>query len=144
MVAIWYKTTTSYVENFSGLKNQLVYHNLWYVYVYKVKLETIVKGNPKLPFSVATTPSYKGGCYSFPWISLPLIRTLWRWVLSKEVSSNIFWVFGMTWPGIESHSPWPLANSLPTRKLAGMCVCVYIYIYIYIYTFLSFSKSPTH
>ena len=33
---------------------------------YKVKLATIVEGNPKAPFSIATTPMCRGGRYSFP------------------------------------------------------------------------------
>ena len=61
-----------------------------------------------------------GGRYSFPWIA-PLypqyIRTLYCRVLSKEVSSTIFKVFGMTQPGIELRSPGPLANTLPTRPM---------------------------
>ena len=36
--------------------------------------------------------------------TLSLIHTLYCWVLSKEVSSTIFKVFGMTWPGIEPQS----------------------------------------
>ena len=32
----------------------------------KKKLATIVEGNPKAPFSIATTPMCRGGCYSFP------------------------------------------------------------------------------
>ena len=32
-------------------------------------------------------------------------------MLSKAASSTIFWVFGMTQPGIEPRSPGPLANS---------------------------------
>ena len=36
----------------------------------KVKLATIVEGDPKAPFSFATTPRCRGGRYSFPWISL--------------------------------------------------------------------------
>ena len=36
-------------------------------------------------------------------------------MLSKEKSSTIFWVFGMTRPGIESRSPRTLANTLSTR-----------------------------
>ena len=32
----------------------------------KVKLTTIVEGNPKAPFSIATTPMCRGGRYSFP------------------------------------------------------------------------------
>ena len=47
--------------------------------------------------------------------TLPLIRALYCWVLSKEVSSTIFKVFGMTWLWIEPRSPRPLANTLPTR-----------------------------
>ena len=33
------------------------------------------------------------------------------------ISSAIYWVFGMTWPGIETQSPGPLANTLPTRPM---------------------------
>ena len=32
----------------------------------KLKLATIVEGNPKAPFSIATTPMCRGGRYSFP------------------------------------------------------------------------------
>ena len=32
----------------------------------KVKLTTIVEGDPKAPFSIATTPRCRGGCNSFP------------------------------------------------------------------------------
>ena len=35
-------------------------------YKSKVKLATIVEGNPKAPFSIATTPMCRGGRYSFP------------------------------------------------------------------------------
>ena len=39
--------------------------------MYKVvKLVTIVKGDPKAPFSIATTPRCRGGCYSIPRIAL--------------------------------------------------------------------------
>ena len=36
-----------------------------YIYIY-IKLATIVEGNPKAPFSIATTPMCRGGRYSFP------------------------------------------------------------------------------
>ena len=35
----------------------------------KVKLATIVRGDLKAPFSIATTPRCSAGCYSFPWIA---------------------------------------------------------------------------
>ena len=47
--------------------------------------------------------------------TLPSIRTLYCWVLSKKVSSTIFKVFGMTRPRNEPRSPGPLANTLPIR-----------------------------
>ena len=33
------------------------------------KLATLVKGNPKAPFSIATIPGYRRGPYSIPWIA---------------------------------------------------------------------------
>ena len=33
------------------------------------KLSVLVKGEPKVPFSIATTAMYKKGCHSFPWIA---------------------------------------------------------------------------
>ena len=36
----------------------------------QVKLETEVEGDPKAPFSIATTPRCRGGRYSFSWIAL--------------------------------------------------------------------------
>ena len=35
----------------------------------KVKLATLVEGDPKASFSIATTPRCRGGCYSIPWIA---------------------------------------------------------------------------
>ena len=37
--------------------------------VVKVKLATIVEGDPKAPFSIATTPRCRGGRYSIPRIA---------------------------------------------------------------------------
>ena len=44
-----------------------------YIYIYihgGVVLATIVKGDPKAPFSIATTPRCRGGRYSLPRIDL--------------------------------------------------------------------------
>ena len=35
----------------------------------KVKLATLVEGDPKAPFSIATTPRCRRGHYSFHWIA---------------------------------------------------------------------------
>ena len=55
---------------------------------------------------------------SLDYSTLSLQRTLYCWVLSKEVSSTILWVFGMTWPGTEPKSPGPLENTLHTRPMS--------------------------
>ena len=58
-------------------------------------------------------------CYT-----LPLIPPSYCWVLSKEASSTIFKVFGMTRPGIETRSPGPLANTLPTWPMNAIEECL--------------------
>ena len=92
-----------------------------YSIVYIIMLATIVKSDQKAPFSIATSPRCRGGCYSFPWID-PLypwyVPFFYCWVLSKKVSSTIFGVFGMTRPGIEPRSPGSLANTLPSRSMS--------------------------
>ena len=52
----------------STLKGYLM-PNLLYIYIYKVKLATVVEGDLKAPISIATTPRCRGGHYSFPWIA---------------------------------------------------------------------------
>ena len=41
-------------------------------------------------------------------------------MLSKQVSSTIFWVFGMTQTGIKPQSLWPLVNTLLIRSMAQL------------------------
>ena len=85
---------------------------------------TLVEGNQKAPFSIATTLRCRGRVklLSLDCSTLPLIRTLYCWMLSKEVSSTIFKIFGMTRSGIELRSPGPLANTLPTRPMSWLKV----------------------
>ena len=81
----------------------------------------MVEGYQKASFSIAITNCVcRGLLISLDCSTLPSIHILYCWVLSKEVSSTIFKVFGMTRPGIESRSPrpkyinffFPLKNSL--------------------------------
>ena len=53
-------------------------HNDIYIYIYisKVKLATIVEGDPKAPFSITTTPRCRGGRYS-----IPRIAPLYPWTV---------------------------------------------------------------
>ena len=75
---------------------------------------TVVEGDPKAPFSIATTLRLWEGCYS-----IPKIIPLYPWsipynaeCLTRKVQVTIIWVLGMTRPGIELRSPVPLANTL--------------------------------
>ena len=40
-----------------------------YDYILVVKLATVVEGDSKAPFSIATSLRCRRGCYSFPWIA---------------------------------------------------------------------------
>ena len=68
---------------------------------------TLVEGDQKDPFSIATTLRCREGHNSIPWIT-----PLYPWPWPYNASSTIFWVFGITWPEIEPWSPEPLANTL--------------------------------
>ena len=85
------------------------------IYIYKVrKVGDRCRRRPKgsLFYSYHTMVWGGSAILSLDCSTLPLRRTL-CWVLSKEVSNSIFWVFGMSRPGIELRSLGPLANSLP-------------------------------
>ena len=49
----------------------------------KVKLMTVVEGDPKSPFSIAFTPRGRGERYSFPWID-PLTLDTYLVMLSVK------------------------------------------------------------
>ena len=74
------------------------------------KLATVVDGDQKALFSIATTPRFWGERYSFPWIDNYLV------LLSVKQGGIgiIFKVFSMTRPGIEPRSPGLLDSTLPT------------------------------
>ena len=73
-----------------------------------VKLATVIDGDPKAPFSIATTPRWRRGHYSFPRIDSNLIMLN---VKLRGIKYH-FYVFSMTRHGIEPRSPGPLANTL--------------------------------
>ena len=59
--------------------------DLWYIYIYisKIKLATVDKGDQKAPFSVATILRCRGGHYSFPWIT-PLYPRYVPYIMSVK------------------------------------------------------------
>ena len=86
-------------------------------------LATVVEGDPKAPFSIATTPRCRGGHYSFP-----LIAPLYPWYVPYNTKCEArryqvpfsLKVFGMIRPGIEPQSSGPLVDTLPTRPISWL------------------------
>ena len=64
--------------------------------------------------------------------TLPLIHTIYCWVLSKEISSTIFEVFGMTQPGIETQVSWTIDDTLTTRPMRHTHTHTHTHVYIYL------------
>ena len=91
-------------------------HFFWCRYHWGTKKKNRSRGRPKGSLFNSYYTKVKGRALllSLDCSTLPLIHTLYCWVLSKEASSTIFKVFGMTQPRIEPKSPRPLANTLPT------------------------------
>ena len=58
-------TTTGPSHGFYGISTIVDYLMPDPLYAYIKKLVTIVEGNPKAPFSIATTPMCRGGRYSY-------------------------------------------------------------------------------
>ena len=77
----------------------------------KVKLATIVEGDSKAHFSIATTPRCRRGRYSIPWVA-PLYPYFIMPGVKQAGMKYHFLVFGITRPRIERRSFGPLANTL--------------------------------
>ena len=78
------------------------------------KLVTVVEGDLKAPYSIATTLRSREGHYFFPQTA-PLTLDPYLIMLSVKqggIKYHFFLVFGMTQPGIELWSLRPLANTL--------------------------------
>ena len=91
-LSLWYTSTRDWSP--PNLQDQTLIRPINYEYV---KLTTLVKDDPKTPFSIATTPRCKERAllHSLDCSTLLLICYLIV-LLSKVASSTIFWVFGMT------------------------------------------------
>ena len=71
------------------------------------KLVTVVKGDPKILFSIATTPKCREGCHSFPWVA-----PLYPWSIPYDAEwESLVWLNQRLNPSL----PGPLANTLVTQ-----------------------------
>ena len=57
------------VNIIAGLEFKLAYYDIAVQYINHYKLATLVEGDPKASFSIATTPMSREGHYSIPWIA---------------------------------------------------------------------------
>ena len=92
--------------------------------------KTLVEGDPKVPFSIATTPRCRGALlHSLDYSTLSLILTFKCWVLSKAESSTIFesliWLdLGLN-PGLPDHwtlyplyqCKWPISDWYAVKQI---------------------------
>ena len=110
---------SSYLKYFVFLCSsfyQIYFHNLHsyiyiYIYIYKekVKLATLVEGDPKAPFSIATTQRCRGGRYS-----IPRIAPLYLWSIPRNAEclakwhqvpffESLVWLYLGLNPGLPGH-----------------------------------------
>ena len=93
-----------------------IHQNLPCIY----KLATIAEGDPKAPFSIATTPRYRGERYSFPWI-VPLTLDLHFRMLSVK-EGGMKYHFLSLWYG--STRDWTLVSLAIAKQSAKIYVIV--------------------
>ena len=94
--------------------------------IYIVSKLTVVEGDPKATFSVATTPRCRGGHNSFSWIDPLTLDPNFLMLNVKQGGIKYhFSVFGMTRQRIDPRSLGPVANTLTIIRMGRL----YIYIY---------------
>ena len=98
--------------------------------LYICKLASLVGGDPKDPFSIATPPRCRGECYFIAWIA-PLYPYLIMLSVKQGGIKYHFWVFGMTRPEIEPRSLRIVANILLIRPICMRNIIFAIYVYVH-------------
>ena len=53
----------------SMIQGSYLHLHFFIIFAHGTKLATVVEGDLKVPFSIATTPRCRGGCCSFLWIA---------------------------------------------------------------------------
>ena len=72
-------------------------------------MATEVENNPKTPFSIATTPKCRGGCYSFPWLAPLTLDTYLIMLRVKQGGIKYHFFESLVWldpglkPGLPNH-----------------------------------------
>ena len=99
-----------------------------YIYIHTYKLATVLEGDLKAPFSIATAMRCRGGLHFTLDTNLIILSAK-----QGGIKYHFLKVFSKTWPGIEPWFPGPLVNTLPTGSIHTF---TYTYLYMYIYKFV--------
>ena len=86
-------------------------------------MATDVEGDPKVPFSIATTPRFRGRCYSFPWIA-PLYLDPYLIMLSVKQGSTKSYFLSLWY---DSTWEWTLVSraiSEHATHKANLFICI--------------------
>ena len=131
-----YKYIYMVLQHWKSLWKKLSIYIFMYVCIYISKLATVVVGDQKAPFSIATTPRCWEGCYSFPWITLlyswyvPYVAE-WeaRRYLVPFLKSLVWRDLGLN-PSLPGHwrTLYPLDQYI---YIVCVCVCVSVSVYVY-------------
>ena len=100
-------------------------------WIIKVKLVTLVEGNPKAPISIATTPRCWGGCYSILWIT-----PLYPWFLPynakcEAMQHQVLFFKSLVWldmelnPGLPDY--WWTHKSFSQMSIIVTSFCCFYY-----------------
>ena len=111
---------------------------------------TLLEGDPKAPFSKATTPRYRRGHYCFPWIT-PITIDLYCIMLTVK-QQGIKYHFQSLWYDstrdltLVSRTTGEHCNHYANKPVMYIHIYIYIYIYIYLYIYIyiqgSLNKFP--
>ena len=112
------------------IKTVLPVSPVLYYWSYKLKIKVgdrsrrQPEGNPKAPFSIATTPMFKGGHYSFPWIA-PLYPDTYLIMLSIKQGDIKYYFLTLWYNSTWDWTPvfWAIGEHSTTRSLELSSSC---------------------
>ena len=111
-----------------------------------IKLATLVKDDPKAPFSTVTTPRCKGGCYSIPWVA-PLYLDPNLIMLSIKQGSIKYYFLSLLYDTTRDWTPVSWTNAelhIHTRIHIHTHTHTYKHIWCHWETIDAYSDHDTH
>ena len=107
------------LRNYSSLTITVYLHTVIWFPIFlsnKVSWPTVVDGDGKGSFYIAIKPRCRGGWYPFLWIAALTLDLYLKMLRVKYALSIIFWVLGMTRPGIEPQTIGEQSNHYANKS----------------------------